>query len=203
MMKKGIVVFMLIFLCTCTLALHGKTGQRAANLISFFSGFPADTGTDDPFDAWPLLGASLEHVFADGLAVGISVRYSRWKDYMGTHYTVLGELCGAWTFNAWSPSLNLSYHFNPSRRGMWDPYLGAGVGIHFTRFENEMTNYAPPRAAELREQSFVRGFAGIRFYPFGRSSGFMRDFAFLAQASLYFGGGFRPVVVMFGISRGF
>lgn len=203
MMRKRIAVFILIFLSAGAAAVNGQSGKRAANLISFFSGFPADTGTDDPFDAWPLLGASLEHVFADGLAVGISIRYSRWKDYMGTFYTVLGELCGPWIFNAWSPSLNLSYHFNSSRRGVMDPYLGVGVGIHFTRFANEMTNYTPPRAAELRDQSFVRGFTGVRFHPFRRSNGFMRDFAFLAQASLYFGGGFRPVVVMFGISRGF
>lgn len=203
-MKSLVSISLIVLLVTAgAVVSEAKTQREGKRVVSLFSGFPTDTGTDDPMDAWPLLGAAVEYVLPNGLGLGLSLRYSQWDDYMGMYTNVMGEFCGAWSFRTWTPSFYLSYHFNVSRLRIVDPYAGIGVGVRLTRFENEMTDYSPPDAAKLDSQAFVRGFAGIRFYPFSGAAGFMRNFAFLVQVNLYLGGDFRPVTVMLGISQRF
>ena len=174
-----------------------------ATILAVFSGFPTDPGTSDPFDASPLLGVSVEHVLAKGLGVGVSLRYSTWKDYMGMYYNVVGIFCGAWTFKTWSPSVFLSYHFSDAGRRVFDPYIGLGVGIRFCSFSNELTDYPPTEASNLDAKPFLRGFAGARVYPFPRARGFMRNFGFMVQADYHTGKDFTPFTMKLGICQGF
>jgi len=203
MNRIGFLLLVVLLIVSFTVTLDGKTTRDGITLVTLYSGLPADAGTDDPFEKKPLLGVSVERVLARGLGVGFALRYSSWQDYMGMFYNVLGEFTGAWTFKVWSPSVYLNFHFNSARRAAVDPYVGFGVGIHLTSFHNDLTNYSPPKAANLDSQPFFQGFTGIRVFPFRRNGGVMRNFAFMAQANAYLGKDFRPFIVMLGISQGF
>ncbi len=202
MRHKSMLVLIVLVVAVGAMTAHGGTQQKGAVLVSVYSGFPAVTGTEDPFDAWPLLGVKVERVFPNGFSLSGSLEFSRWKDFVGGFYTTLGEFTGAWTFTTWSPVVHLGYHFAPFSKRI-DPYLGVAGGIRFARHSNKVTDYSPSWSSSLDSKPFLRGFAGIRVYPFSRNGGSLRNFSLMAQVAAHLGKDFPPFMLMVGASQRF
>lgn len=199
-MKRLTVLFVVCFIIsfyliiTPTLFAGTDSAESVKNSCSLFAqiGLNRYTATEDPFDRFPNSGLGVEFGLGNHFALGSSVFYSKWSDY-------LGRYGGKYSFQVVKPALDLIYHFtslNKSEKKV-DFFSGASLAYNFIRIENVLNNEYD---GDLSSHLGISPFIGSHFYLFGKAPGVFKKIAIFMKLYWTLNGDFSGLYGMAGIS---
>ena len=198
-MKKSVLVLVLLFVFVF-FVLHLSSVSAATQSDRFSKGAMYATGqiglksyvkTAEPFDSFPFpVGGSFGFFISDDLALGTSIMYEKWCDYLGCY-------CGKYTFRVIEPSLDLIYHLDlPAIKGM-SLFGGAKLVYTILSVSNELGN---EYIGDLKSEAHIAPFLGTHLYFWENSSGFFNRILLTLDVSLSVAGDFSGIHGTVGIT---
>lgn len=158
-------------LLVVAVTVSGTTHLMPSNGVKLEFGIGSYTATDNPFDRFPLLKAGFHLKLSRSFALGVSMGFTRWSDYLEMYG-------GAYTFCCYRPEIELTYSFPTFLKGVIEPFAGIGFGHHFYRIKNELDN---PYPGELNDHFFVAPFLGANFGLGHEASGLAKNIFLTAR----------------------
>ncbi|MCG7851635.1 MAG: hypothetical protein MIO92_03860 [Methanosarcinaceae archaeon] len=151
-MARSKICLLAIFLIGMLL-FPGARQLGSTDRLTFAVALGSFTATEKPFDPFPFLKIGFRHDFPGSLAVGVSLAFTKWSDYLNMYG-------GAYTFNCYRPAIELTYLFPSALSSVIIPLAGVGLGYNFYRVKNELGNTYP---GGLKDRFFLAPYAGADF----------------------------------------
>ena len=170
-MKKAVLLLITIFvLAFFVFALNpvlassrAKKSSKGSMYVTGQIGINSYVATADPFDSMPFpIGTSYEFFMTDNIAIGSTVMFDKWCDYLGC-------FCGKFTFRVIKPSLDITYHFKMEKIEGLDFFTGANLGYNILSISNELGN---DYMGDLQSEPHIAPFLGTNLYFWENLSGF-------------------------------
>lgn len=157
-------------------------------------GLNSYVATEEPFASLPFpVGMSASFLVRENLAIGGTLMFDRWRDY-------LGMLGGKFTFHIFRPSFTLTYHFKPRTFEGLHFTSGFDLGYSFVVVTNDLGN---DYTGDLEHEPYIAPFLGTNITFREGSSGFWSRLMLRLKLSWSMTGDFSGLTGQVGIAYKF
>lgn len=198
-MKKKILFLFVVFLFFSVVSISIPVSaapqdtkfSKGSAFITAQIGLTSYAATEDPIEQMQFpLGASCEFSLTDNIAIGGTLIFDKWSDYLGC-------FCGKFTFKVYKPSLDLIYHLNVGEAEGLDFFMGVNLGYSFVSVSNELGN---EDISGLKDEPHIAPLIGAHFYFWENASGFLNRIIITAKAGWSVTGDFSGIFGSIGVT---